>query len=210
MPGSDFLWSIQTPGLSSGCLKRKIEGDVGSLDLQEQMIKRRCTLMNPGGDSEMCEVDDENHNEMTSQNFNNTSFSTQPSSLMQNSMNVVQGNQQLTCSGFPSLSHHTSHLSEQQQTGSSSHAQSDQQENLIMNLNDEVYSESSMPLEEEMACSFMDSDFVPNQQQYNARVMDSHSSVVVEPTAAVDRVKCYCRPTWEGLLEMTTYVSDYY
>ena len=35
------------------------------------MIKRRCTVISAGGDSNMCDVDDENHNEMASQNLNN-------------------------------------------------------------------------------------------------------------------------------------------
>jgi len=33
---------------------------------------------------------------------------------------------------------------------------------------------------------------------------------VGESISAMDRVKCYCRPSWEGVLEMKPYVSDYY
>lgn len=40
---------------------------------------------------------------------------------------------------------------------------------MIMNINEELYSCTSLLSEEEMACTFMESDFVPNQQQYNAR-----------------------------------------
>ncbi|VDI06789.1 Hypothetical predicted protein [Mytilus galloprovincialis] len=82
----------------------------------------------------------------------------------------------------------------------------DQQNNMIMNINEEIYSCTSLLSDEEMACTSMESDFVPDQQQYNAR----DSSVVGDSTPTIDRVKCYCRPSWEGTFDMKPYVSDYY
>ena len=33
---------------------------------------------------------------------------------------------------------------------------------------------------------------------------------VGDSTPTIDRVKCYCRPSWEGTFDMKPYVSDYY
>ncbi|VDI06790.1 Hypothetical predicted protein [Mytilus galloprovincialis] len=50
----------------------------------------------------------------------------------------------------------------------------DQQNNMIMNINEEIYSCTSLLSDEEMACTSMESDFVPDQQQYNARDSSVH------------------------------------
>ncbi|XP_076116288.1 uncharacterized protein LOC143083804 isoform X1 [Mytilus galloprovincialis] len=255
MPLSDFIWSVQT---HTNGIKRKISGDACSQESLEQQSKK-CRVISPAGDFNVCEMDDENHNEMSSQNFNSQRQNHRSESESQTILRL-QGQQQLTCpsllasqpdgqgflsqqptgqeflsqqptgqgflsqpSGQGFLTQQPSHQGLLLQQSSSSilpHQSNpdylsqtgpclslhDQQNNMIMNINEELYSCTSLLSEEEMACTFMESDFVPNQQQYNAR----DNSVVGDSTPTIDRVKCYCRPSWEGTFDMKPYVSDYY
>ncbi|XP_071122284.1 uncharacterized protein [Mytilus edulis] len=213
MPLSDFIWSVQT---HTNGLKRKISGDACSQQSLEQQSKKS-RVISPAGDFNVCEMDDENHNEMSSQNFNSQLHNDRSESESQ-TVPRLQGQQQLTCpsllasqpdgqgflsqqpcgQGFLSQPSDQGFLTQQplhqglllQQSSSSilpyqsnpdylsqtgpCLSLHDQQNNMIMNINEEIYSCTSLLSDEEMACTSMESDFVPDQQQYNARDSSVH------------------------------------
>ncbi|XP_064634947.1 uncharacterized protein LOC135492406 [Lineus longissimus] len=85
--------------------------------------------------------------------------------------------------------------------------------NLIMNINDETYSTQPHHQEpnEQQVCASMEDDFVPDQRQYDrdgefCKEYCGYGNV--SPNSG--KVRCYCKPSWEAMLEVRPYISDYY
>ncbi|XP_013398168.1 uncharacterized protein LOC106164714 [Lingula anatina] len=79
----------------------------------------------------------------------------------------------------------------------------------IMDLNDECYSMSEV----EDACVNMDSDCVPDPQQYNQRENTNCPQSMcqggnISPNSGL--VRCFCKPNWDPLMDLRPYISDVY
>ncbi|KAK2168738.1 hypothetical protein NP493_1218g00047 [Ridgeia piscesae] len=91
----------------------------------------------------------------------------------------------------------------------------------VMDLNGETYNEqATMIAETEAACLSMDTDYTPDPSQYDTRPATTDNPPVCtktwgycgsgKPSPTSGRVRCYCKPSWEGMLDMRPYISDIY
>lgn len=73
-------------------------------------------------------------------------------------------------------------------------------------------------MESDMDMAAMDSDFTPDPEQYTA-LPAATAAVEVHPntppsvgytSSESSRVRCFCKPSWEGIMSMRPYVSDIY
>ncbi|XP_053385088.1 uncharacterized protein LOC123535563 isoform X2 [Mercenaria mercenaria] len=92
------------------------------------------------------------------------------------------------------------------------------QNNMLMDLNEGVYSTATLPLnpqtdaEYEAACNMvaaMEGEGAPDPQQYSMSYCDPQC-VGGHRSPNSGRVRCLCRPSWEGLMDVRPYISDYY
>ncbi|XP_033753082.1 uncharacterized protein LOC117336580 [Pecten maximus] len=232
MPLSDFTWSLQAqkpfihevypnkkrkaPGFGDADREVPSQSENGEL-MESSTFKRRC--VDASGDDVMAEV---NHNISASENLNFPSVQTsqpqgcwplhpQSNGTFFNPLVMTSGMQddESLC-GNPNLpTNQQQHLISQQSIQDMQQPPLNE-DCMIMNLNEETYSTTSINVtEEQMAYSTMDSDGVPDHEQYKLEMCDSNC-FEVERNPVSSKVKCYCRPSWEGVMEMRPYVSDYY
>ncbi|OWF46747.1 uncharacterized protein LOC110455235 [Mizuhopecten yessoensis] len=234
MPLSDFTWNLQTqqPVIHEVYPKKRKAPGFGDADrvvpsqnnngeeMENNVWKRRC--MEASGDDVMAEV---NHNMSTSENLNIPSvqpsqpqgcwpLNPQSNSMFINPLVMTSAMQEddecVPVVANMSSSQQVNFPTQQSIQDEQSHQQPFNDDCMIMNLNEETYSRTSGNIiEEQMAYSSMDSDGVPDPEQYKLEMCNSNC-FDGERNQPSSKVKCYCRPSWEGLMEMRPYVSDYY
>ncbi|XP_046547310.1 transcription factor SPT20 homolog isoform X1 [Haliotis rubra] len=225
MPASHFGWSNRAQVFQVFGNKRKHEWtEAGDRELQmEASSKRQCPEPTECGDAmnEMLEI---NHNSILptdapEQDTALTECATlsqeQIHQLQQAQLQQIQEQQQQQYmqqqqqQHFQSLQMQQQHQAQQMQETFNPEIQQQQQpqpldpqsnNTMVMDLCDETYSTPQLDRETQSMYSNMDSDFVPNLQQYGGG----------EWNPASGRIRCYCKQSWEGLMEMRPYVSDYY
>ncbi|XP_069134163.1 uncharacterized protein [Argopecten irradians] len=221
MPMSDFTWNLQAqhPFIHQVYPKKRKAPGFGDADkevpsnheelMENSTFKRRCTEAS-GDHDVMTEV---NHNISASENLNFPSVQTtqsqscwplppQPNSLFINPlvMTSAMQDEESDNTNQPFISPPERDMQPPLIGGDC----------MIMNLNEETYSTTTIDVtEEQMAYSAMESDGVPDQEQYKLEMCDTNC-FDIEKGPVSSKVKCYCRPSWEGVMEMRPYVSDYY
>ncbi|XP_071099330.1 uncharacterized protein [Haliotis cracherodii] len=225
MPASDFGWSNRAQVFQVFGNKRKHEWtEAGDREVQmEASSKRQCPEPTECGDAmnEMLEI---NHNSIlpTDAPQQDTApvdcatmtqdqiHQLQHAQLQQQIQEQQQQQQQY-------MQQQQQHLqSQQMQQAFNQEIQPQQQQEdpqshntMVMDLCDETYSNAQLDTETQSMYSNMDSDFVPNLQQYGLAFCGD-SCLGGERYPASGRIRCYCKQSWEGLMDMRPYVSDYY
>nr|XP_022293447.1 putative uncharacterized protein DDB_G0267716 isoform X1 [Crassostrea virginica] len=233
MPASDFSWSPHRQPLCHG-IKRKLSvfSQSSENEMEEEQVggdavsvKRRCITLSSDISHDMNNMFEINHNDEQAYDLNNFNDNNNSNTPNRNSFHVAD---QQTNSRQPSLvqalpgpsSNHLTNVFVQQSkltctviSHNHHHQQPSSQGDMIMDLNDETYSNTRIDLcsVEESSHSAMESDYVPNPEQYQL----SRGSNSFRETGSPDNysmtnsVKSYCRPYWDTQ-DLRPYISDYY
>ncbi|XP_062616320.1 uncharacterized protein LOC134278023 isoform X2 [Saccostrea cucullata] len=237
MPASDFSWSPQRQPLCHG-IKRKHSAFSQSAECEmdneagEQFpsMKRKCITHTTDISHDMNNMFEINHNDEQSYDLNNFTDNNNSNTPNLNTLHCDQQmRQNLLPMGAPSqgyganqlatvfvqqskltctvISHNQSHTQPQ-------HAQIVQpfdMGEMIMDLNDETYSTTQIDLcrSEELSYTAMDSDYVPNPEQYQLNRGTNSFGVPIDHCTGSHAVKSYCRPHWDNQ-DLRPYISDYY
>ncbi|KAL3842405.1 hypothetical protein ACJMK2_020440 [Sinanodonta woodiana] len=88
-----------------------------------------------------------------------------------------------------------------------------EQNDMVMNLDHETYTFSPAHVgdvrQNDEACSSMESEGATDPNQYSTAYCDKFC-IGGDYSPRSGQVRCLCRPSWEGLLDVRPYVSDYY
>ncbi|XP_061181103.1 uncharacterized protein LOC133191499 isoform X3 [Saccostrea echinata] len=225
MPASDFSWSPQRQPLCHG-IKRKHSAFSQSAECEmdkedgEQLasVKRKCITHTTDISLDMNNMFEINHNDEQSYDLNN--FTDNNNSNTPN-LNTVHCDQEMRQSfipmGAPPQGYGANQLAtvfvQQSKLTCTviSHNQSHTQPQgeMIMDLNDETYSTTQIDIcrSEELSYTAMDSDYVPNPEQYQLNRGNNSFGAPIEHNSHT--VKSYCRPHWDNQ-DLRPYISDYY
>ncbi|XP_060065066.1 uncharacterized protein LOC132545395 isoform X2 [Ylistrum balloti] len=196
MPLSDFSWNLQTqpfihevypkkrkaPGCGDADGEVVVQGNSGEL-MEDNACKRRC--VEATGDYVMAEV---NHNMSASENLNFLSVQTsQPQgcwpsnpqsdgSFINPLVMTTAMQDDSSLSDIPNQStNQQEHLTQHPVQDMYCHQSSNSEDCMIMNLNEETYSRTNINISDhQMAYNTMDSDGVPDPEQYKLEMCDTN------------------------------------
>lgn len=187
-------------------------------------IKRRCITLSTDISHDMNNMFEINHNDEQAYDLNNFNDNNNSNTPNRNSLHV---HNQETSQPLPPVqpampryipSQLTNVFVQQTQltcTVISHNQQPSPQGDMIMDLNDETYSNSQIDIcsPHEPSHSAMDSDYVPDPEQY--QLNKATNSFGCRDGSSPDNysmnstVKSYCRPYWDNQ-DLRPYISDYY
>ncbi|KAL5006733.1 hypothetical protein ScPMuIL_015539 [Solemya velum] len=206
MPVSDLSWNLTTrpPLFQVYGTKRKL-ASTGSTDSQHSISpKKRCMLpLEPKLESnEGMEI---NHNTMGITN-NNTPDTPSLNQWHQEAA-VLANNPQISNQTQASLE-----LCDRLHNNNNSECHPSLHTSDMNMAHSETYSSGIKfvePSHQDRNCSSMEEDTVPEQPRSKIVFCDQYC-VGGDQSPTSGRVRCFCKPSWEGLMEMQPYVSDYY
>ncbi|XP_048727392.1 uncharacterized protein LOC125645678 isoform X3 [Ostrea edulis] len=225
MPASDLSWSPQRQPLCHG-IKRKLSAFERSAEnemdeeTEEGAVsgKRKCISHTTDISHDMNNMFEINHNDEQSYDLNN--FTDNNNSNTVNLNTVEYHNQQMghdmssmeaSSQGFGSNQMTNVFVQQSKLTCiviSHNQNKPSSQGDMIMDLNDETYSNTQIDIcsGQESPCVAMDSDYVPNPEQYQ---LSRGSNSCGDAGYYTNTVRSYCRPHWDNQ-DLCPYVSDYY
>ncbi|XP_060590410.1 uncharacterized protein LOC132745477 isoform X2 [Ruditapes philippinarum] len=215
MPATNYNWPFneEQPIFNVYGTKRKNCDDSRQDVVEEMETKRRCTESRPG----MEEDGMTDSMDISGQPESQMHHSHQPQVTMNNRVPPLPDQ---TGDHIGDNNNTILHTGQGEELNNNMTSQSDLdiQNNMLMDLNEGVYSTATLPInpqtdaEYEAACSMMaamEGEGAPNPQQYSLSYCDSHC-VGGSWSPNSGKVRCSCRPSWEGLTDVRPYISDYY
>ncbi|XP_064600673.1 uncharacterized protein LOC135466854 [Liolophura sinensis] len=219
MPASDLVWDpssgpvFQVYGTKRKSSFQETEPQMSDVSMElNSMCKRRCMQRT---EPEGLEV---NHNDPDLHSLQHCqSMSTPHNQAMDQDMETQSHSHHHLISvqsyyGGPQIQHMQSQPS--QATNDQYPAHMTAENNMVMDLCDETYmmlpEKTRSEREQEAAQSLMDSDCTPNQQQYHHNSLTFCDPNCVGARTTGPKVRCYCKPSWDGGMDLRPYVSDYY
>ncbi|KAL4224586.1 hypothetical protein ACF0H5_015286 [Mactra antiquata] len=238
MPATNYTWSINDKPIFEvyGTKRKVIEGDSQGETNDEEKVekKRRCLDTSQHCDEEMIDSMDVIPDNDTLHSISHINSSQQPSMPMI-SMNQLPHNPNMMTmndrvpplpdivmeSGANSFCNNNNNNNIIYPGSMSTEHINYSQNDMIMDLNDEVYSTTQWPLnvqtdaEYEAACNMvaaMESEGAPDPYQYTNTFFSMEKSQGVETSSTLSEGQGHCtrKPSLDQYQDLRPYVSDYY
>ncbi|ESO97469.1 hypothetical protein LOTGIDRAFT_231624 [Lottia gigantea] len=196
MPSPEFGWSLSSVYSNKRKLQEQDDSsDMESCDLSAASSKRHChSQMNPES-HHMNQVEINHNSDFPNLNNNNNNISAEDiHGCMKDIVTVHQSQYLLT---------------------NTPESQPSSQNDMIMDLCDETYSNTTLETEAEIES--MDNDYVPDSSQYR-QPLHQHNAQHLQQTntnnygdeSSPNRIRSYCKPTLDYMMDLRPYISDYY